>query len=202
MTLHRAMPMTLMIALMTAGLAACGGSEPSPQAAQPPATASASTAPAIPPAPAAPEGQATFAGFGAMRFGMDEAAFRRAWGGELKTQPPVAGSTCTYFYPVWSKTPPDLAFMFEAGKFVRYDVATAKEVAPGGGKVGMDKAGLVRLYGEKGEMSPDKYDPAASTFRVRGEDDAAAVFAIGADGKVSKWRVGVSPQVDYVEGCQ
>lgn len=194
MTLHR----PLLAALLIAGLAACGGNEPAAPVAQAP-SASTVTAPAV---PAAPTGQATFAGFGDMRLGMDEAAFRQAWGGELKTQPPAKGSTCTYFYPVWAKTPPDLGFMFEEGKFVRYDVATAKETAPGGGKVGMDKSELARLYGDKGETSPDKYDPAASTFRVRGEGGAAAVFAIGADGKVSKWRVGVAPQVDYVEGCQ
>lgn len=188
-------------ALVTLALAACSGAEsPAPSVTAP--AAATSTVPANPAAPAAPAGQASFAGFGDMRFGMDEAAFRKAWGGELKTQPPAAGATCTYFYPVWSRTPPDLGFMFEEGKFVRYDVATAKELAPGGGKVGMDKAELARLYGDRGETSPDKYDPAASTFRVRGEGDAAAVFAIGADGKVSKWRVGVSPQVDYVEGCQ
>lgn len=199
MTLHR----PLLSVFLTAGLAACGGNEPAAPVAQAPA-ASTAAAPAIPaaPAPAAPTEQATFAGFGDMRFGMDEAAFRQAWGGELKTQPPAKGSTCAYFYPTWSKTPPDLGFMFEQGKFVRYDVATAKQAAPGGGKVGMDKSELVRLYGDKGETFPDKYDPAASTFRVRGEEGAAAVFAIGADGKVSKWRVGVPPQVDYVEGCQ
>jgi hypothetical protein len=184
-------------ALATLCLSACGGQEPSVPAA-PASAATAATAPAI---PAAPTGQATFAGFGDMRFGMDEAAFRQAWGGELKTQPPAAGSTCAYFYPSWSKTPPELGFMFEDGKFVRYDVATAKETAPGGGKVGMDKGELARLYGDKGETFPDKYDPAASTFRVRGEGGAAAVFAIGADGKVSTWRVGMPPQVDYVEGC-
>lgn len=197
MTLHRQTLITLAIL----SLSACGGQEPSAPAA-PASAATASATPAIPAAPAATAaGQATFAGFGDMRFGMDEAAFRQAWGGELKTQPPAAGSTCAYFYPAWSKTPPDLGFMFEEGKFVRYDVATAKEIAPGGGKVGMDKGELARLYGDKGQTFPDKYDPSASTFRVQGEGDAAAVFAIGADGKVSKWRVGVPPQVDYVEGC-
>lgn len=188
--------------LLAMTLAACGGSEP----AAPPAAASAS-APAAPvSAPVATSvpgstGQASFAGFGAMRFGMDEAAFRQAWGGELKTQAPSQGSTCAYFYPVWAKTPPDLAFMFEQGKFVRYDVTSVKEVAPGGGAVGMSKDELLRRYDRQGEEQPDKYQPGASTFRVRGDGDAAVVFQIGTDGKVSRWRVGVPPQVDYVEGC-
>lgn len=193
MTLLRAMP----ACLLALSLVACGGDG----GGEPAATQSAAPASAPAAAVPGPVGQASFAGFGSMRFGMDEAAFRQAWGGELKTQPPAPGSTCTYFYPVWATSPPELAFMFEEGRFVRYDVAGAKEIAPGGGTVGMRRDELLRLYGHQGEEQPDKYESGASTLRVRGDGGAAAVFQLGAEGKVSKWRVGVSPQVDYVEGC-
>jgi hypothetical protein len=31
--------------------------------------------------------------------------------------------------------------------------------------------------------------------------DATLVFEIDADGRVTAWRAGLPPQVDYVEGC-
>ncbi|SFS08290.1 hypothetical protein SAMN05216570_2382 [Dyella sp. OK004] len=191
----------LVAALLASLLAACSGDQPGTQAPSPASTATASTA-APPAAPAVDAlAMASFTGYGDMRFGMDEAAFRKAWGGELKGQPPVAGSTCTYLYPKWVKAPAEIGFMLEGGHFVRYDVTTAKEIAPGGGKIGMDKAQLLALYGSKAQEQPDKYVPDASTLRVEGDNHGIVLFELGADGKVNKWRVGVPPQVDYVEGC-
>jgi hypothetical protein len=105
------------------------------------------------------------------------------------------------FAPKWARTPPELAFMLEHGHFVRYDVRSDKEAAPGGGKVGMDKAQVLALYGDKVLESPAKYEAGASTLRVEGSDNGVLIFDIGADSKVKAWRVGVMPQIDYVEGC-
>jgi hypothetical protein len=144
--------------------------------------------------------QARWQGFGDMRFGMDEASFRKAWGGDLKGGADV-GSDCAMYAPVWAKAPYELSFMLEHGRFVRYDVSGNKETAPGGGKVGMAKADVMALYAGKVKQSANTYDPAASVFRVDGESGAVLIFDIGADGKVKAWRVGVPPQIDYVEGC-
>jgi len=191
----------LVASLAVAILAACHSGEPVPQASSPaPAATVASAASARAPA-SGPLSMASFAGYGDMRFGMDDASFRKAWSGELKGEPPAPGATCTYLYPTWVKTPSEIAFMFEGGKFVRYDVRTAKDVAPGGGKVGMDKAKLLALYNGKLLEQPDKYVSGASTLRVEGDDYGVLLFEVGADGKVNKWRVGIPPQIDYVEGC-
>ncbi|WP_232820983.1 lectin [Dyella sp. C11] len=144
--------------------------------------------------------QASYQGFGDMRFGMDEAAFRKAWGGDL-VGGAAPGSDCAMYAPKWARTPPELAFMLEHGHFVRYDVRNDKETAPGGGKVGMDKAQVLALYGDKVLESPAKYEAGASTLRLEGSDGGVLIFDIGADGKVTAWRVGVMPQIDYVEGC-
>ena len=187
-------PRLWMLSLLVV-LAACQSSE---QAPQPSAAASAASPPVSQSVDAlAP---ASYAGYGDMRFGMDEAAFRKAWSGELKGSP-APGSTCVLLTPRWVKTPPEIAFMLEQGHFVRYDVTTAKEAAPGGGKVGMSQEALRALYGDKAKELPDKYDPHASQWRVEGDTGSVLLFEIGADGKVNKWRVGVPPQVDYVEGC-
>lgn len=187
--------------LLVSLLAACSNGGSDTQA--PPPVSAATTASAASPAAPATDAlaMASFAGYGDMRFGIDEAAFRKAWGGDLKGQPPAAGSSCTYLYPKWVKTPAEIGFMLEGGHFVRYDVTSAKETAPGGGKIGMDKAQLLALYGGKAQEQPDKYVPSASTLRVEGDDHSVVLFELGADGKVTKWRVGVPPQVDYVEGC-
>ena len=135
-----------------------------------------------------------------MRFGMDEAAFRQAWSGELSGGA-APGSDCAMFAPIWTKPPAELSFMLEHGRFVRYDVRGAKEIAPGGGRVGMDKAQLLGLYSHDSMESPAKYDPGASQLRVEDKSGGVLIFDIGADGKVKAWRVGVPPQIDYVEGC-
>jgi hypothetical protein len=136
-----------------------------------------------------------------MRFGMDETAFAQAWRGELKRLGP-SGEACFYQTPKWVKTPSDFAFMFEGDRFVRYDVGTPEETAPGGGKVGMETARLRAIYGRRISESPHKYVPGAKVLRVTAPQGAGVlVFEIDALGRVVRWRAGVPPQVDYVEGC-
>jgi hypothetical protein len=188
-------------------LSACGSSNQPTSTAVPasPATTSAAVSvSAAVPAVAASENTSTLAhydGYGDMRFGMDEAAFDQAWGGKLKAAAPAAGSSCISKRPQWVKTPGDFAFMFEDGHFVRYDIGTAKETAPGGGKVGMNEAQLRALYAQV-DAQPHKYVSGAKYLRVKApQGDAVLVFETDAGGKVTRWRVGVPPQVDYVEGC-
>ncbi len=97
----------------------------------------------------------------------------------------------------------DPRLMIEGRKLVRYDVHSAAVIAPGGGKVGMTLGELQVLYPERGDVVPDKYDEKAQHLRVRPAQEGGAVvdFALGADGRVGAWRVGQTPQVDYVEGC-
>ena len=188
-------------------LAACSGGGPSNTA---PATEAASAGTAAgEPVPAgnpsadtqAPATLARYDGYGDLRFGMDQQAFAEAWQGELKRLGP-SGDACFYQTPQWVKTPADFAFMFEGGRFVRYDVGTAKETAPGGGKVGMGVAQLHALYGARVGESPHKYVPGARVLRVTApQGTGVLVFETDAQGRVTRWRAGVPPQVDYVEGC-
>ena len=184
-------------------LAACGSSEPPGVPASPARVASeaaAATSVASPHAQA-PAALARYDGYGDLRFGMDEPSFAKAWQGELRRLGPP-GATCFYQTPKWVKTPADFAFMFEGGRFVRYDVGTAKETAPGGGKVGMDAARVRALYGARVSELPHKYVPGARVLRVAvPQATGVLVFETDAQGRVTRWRVGVPPQIDYVEGC-
>lgn len=153
-------------------------------------------------APAGPVSQASFLGYGDMKLGstIDEA--RTAWGGELNGAP-MEGTTCHYLWPKWITRPADFAFMMEEGKFVRYDVGTDKETAPGGGKVGMSVDELQKLYGGALKASPHKYTQGGQYLAMDAGDVAPTrlIFEADAAGKVTSWRVGLSPQVEYVEGC-
>lgn len=147
--------------------------------------------------------QASFTGYGDMKLGSTVEEAKLAWTGELKGDPPVEGSTCYYLSPKWVDKPSDFGFMMEEGKFVRYEIRTDKETAPGGGKVGMTVDALQALYNNTLQSAPHKYVEGGKTLSVAASGVAPIklVFETDAAGKVTSWRVGLTPQVDYVEGC-
>ena len=149
------------------------------------------------------DGPARFDGYGALRFGMTEADVRAAWDADLGGGDPAAtGDACHYLFPTASKPPSNFALMFEGSRFVRYDIGTAADIAPGGGKVGMDAAEIDALYPGRVAESPHKYVEGGRYLRIPATSgDGVLVFEVDADDRVSAWRAGVAPQVDYVEGC-
>ena len=192
-------------------LAGCKPEAPAPDAASPAAEAPAADAaasvpetatPAIPETAPPSDTQASFTGYGDMKLGSTVDEAKAAWGGELNGKP-SEGSTCYYLTPKWVKKPSDFSFMAEDGKFVRYDVGTDKEAAPGGGKVGMTTEELQKLYGNALESSPHKYVEGGKYLSIAASGVAPSklVFETDAAGKVTAWRVGLAPQADYVEGC-
>lgn len=187
-----------------APVAADDGALPPPALDQPDTDVPPAQAPAaMPPEMAPAELQLARAdGYGDLRLGMSAAQARTAWGGELDGQPGEAGG-CYVLKPRWAKGGTDFGLMFEADKLVRYDVRTAKETAPGGGKVGMDLVQLRALYAGRVEEQPHKYIEGGKILRISSGAAASGVlvFEIDAAGKASAWRVGLPPQVDYVEGC-
>lgn len=160
------------------------------------------TDPVPAPAPVDPAQMAKFTGYGDMQLGSTAAEAVAAWGGELEGRASEAGG-CHYLTPKWVKDSGELGFMIEGDRFVRYDVGTAKETAPGGGKVGMDADALQAMYSGALQSMPHKYEQGGRYLSVAagGVAPTRLVFEVDAAGKVTEWRVGLSPQVDYVEGC-
>jgi hypothetical protein len=142
----------------------------------------------------------SYTGYGAMRFGMDEAAFRSAWQADLIGATDPAGD-CSLLQPTWNKELADFDFMFEHDRFVRYDVGTPKEMAPGGGRVGMSVAQIRALYGPGLQVSPSSHMQNEQLLRIADGKGHVLVFETDTAGKVSQWRVGVLPQIDYKDGC-
>lgn len=152
---------------------------------------------------AAPDGDlglARFDGYGDMTFGLAANEMENAWGGELNRLG-AEGDTCYFMTPKWVKAPAELAFMVEDGKFVRVGTENAKLAAPGGGKIGMTIAQIEALYPGRVQQQPHKYTD-GKYLRIKDTaSNNALVFETDAAGKVTEWRVGMPPQVDYVEGC-
>lgn len=215
-----------LLALAVATLVACGSQRDDADTAAPAVDAAAPAAPAQPGdasnAPAAsasaPAGQATgtlridapaegtigFEGFGPARFGASAEAVRQAWGGDLGDAQPSEPGGCHYLIPQpLGSEGYSTAFMIEGDRFVRVDIRDAGVTAPGGAKIGMTGDEVRALYERRVEEQPHKYDPEGKVLRVAAPDGGSGVLVLELDagGRVDEWRVGVPPQVDYVEGC-
>lgn len=216
MNFPRALPAVAVLAL---SLAACQREAPP---AEPLPAVSAPAAPAepappgdrpdavVPPSeamgtnlPQVVDGVVTFDGFGPATFGSDAEQVRMAWGNDLGDAQPSEPGGCYYLAPPdVGTTRYGIGFMIEGDRFSRIDVSNDGYTAPGGGKVGMDRAEIERLYAGRVEAAPHKYVEGAQTLRVAdGDGESALVFETDADGRVTSWRIGVPPQVDYVERC-
>ena len=214
---------TALLATAIATLCACGAPPHDPAATptQGAEAAPAVTAPLDQPAadvpPATADGQATgslrvgapaegtitFAGFGPAPFGATDEAVRQSWGGDLGDAKPSEPGGCYYLIPQpLGAEGYRTAFMIEGDRFVRVDVRDASVTAPGGARVGMTGDEVRALY-PKIEEQPHKYDPAGKVLRAvdPAGGQGVLVLELDKDGRVSAWRVGVPPQVDYVEGC-
>lgn len=149
------------------------------------------------------EGTITFAGFGPAAFGGTAEDVRQAWGGDLGDAQPSEPGGCYYLIPQpLGSAGFRTAFMIEGDRFARIDVRDASVTAPGGAKVGMGADEVRALY-PTAEEQPHKYDPAGKVLRVAdaGGGNGVLVLELDKDGRVDEWRIGVPPQVDYVEGC-
>ena len=195
----------LPVALLAAFAAGCGD-ERTPDAVEPAAPAQSAPAPATPaPRPAASspddaDDQASLDGYGDLKFGIAADAMEPAWGGELKEIGKDANPDCYFMTPAWVEVPAELSFMVGEGRFVRYGSTSSRLAAPGGGKVGMETGELQALYGNALQASPHKYVEGGQ-YLSTGDASGKLVFETDADGIVTEWRVGVPPQIDYVEGC-
>lgn len=202
--------------MLVAALAACDSPRDATPASDGASASSPAAAPASTPPPAAdpalprPEGvtpdagavtrPTRFDGYGPVRFGMTEAEVLDAWDGKLRND--VPGEACHYLQPDDDKPTAHFALMIEDGRFVRYDVGNPDMVAPGGGKVGLTADEIRALYPGRVEARPHKYVEGGHYLRVPASEGSGwLVFETDATGKVTSWRAGVAPQVDYIEGC-
>lgn len=180
-------------------LAACQRNAEAPPA--PAATAKA--APAVAAEEAQPVDTVGFQGFGPAHFGDNEEAVRKAWGRPLSASGSEPAECLQLFpdpRPVQSY---GTSFMLVHGRFVRYDVDSDLYPAPGGARVGSSADDVRERYSGRVQEIPHKYVEGAKYFVVSTVEGGPArlIFEVGPDGLVIRWRIGLPPAVDYVEGC-
>lgn len=200
-----ALPLALVIAL-----AACNADRDAATAVDASTAAIEALEPGTEPPGAAdaipPSGDSRMDGYAALDFGMSAGEARTDWTGNPLEPAESAGDpmACHHLSPAGQETPAQLAFMFEDDIFVRYSAESDQITAPGGGRVGMDEAALAGLYGKRLESMPHKYVEGGKVL-ISPEDagtlPSQLVFELDAAGRVTSWRVGLAPQIGYVEGC-
>ena len=160
------------------------------------------TTPEPPSGPTPAAGAIGFGGFGPAQWGANEEAVRMAWGKDMQADRVDDPNACHYLFPLPRPHAGfGTAFMFEGGKLVRIDVDSPQVVAPGGGRTGMNAAQIRALYPGM-EARPHKYVETGQYLRVADPNGGAGVLIFSmTDDTADSWRVGVAPQVDYVEGC-
>jgi hypothetical protein len=136
---------------------------------------------------------------GPVRFGMSVGEAGRAAGGRLEG---VRGTGCEYTRT--PDTPAGLRLMVEEGRVVRADVDSAGIRTGSGAEVGLTEEEVQRLYPGRITRQPHKYvregfyliftprDPADRDYRLIFETDGRVV---------TRYRAGLRPAVEYVEGC-
>ncbi|WP_396616624.1 hypothetical protein ACHZ97_03030 [Lysobacter soli] len=210
-----------MATVLLLALSACGERGPAQPTPSAPASAKTEAAPESPASPtpsttppSAPVAQPAgvmpapgaigYAGFGPAPFGATEEQVRMAWGKDLTGPKPDTPAGCYYLMP---QPRPQvgyrIGFMFEDSRFVRIDVDTPDIEAPGGGRIGMTTQDIQRLYAGHVQMQNHKYVEGGHYLRIPnpGGGSGVVLFETDADGRVTAWRIGEPPQVDYVEGC-
>ena len=139
-------------------------------------------------------------GVGPVRFGMVMAEVERVLGGSLGK---VGRTECTYID--MPRLPPGLRLMVAGGRVVRADVDSAGIQTGSGAEVGMGEAQIQTLYPGQIRTEPHKYTGPRGhhlVFVPRDAADSGYRLIFETDGRVvTRYRAGLRPQVEYVEGC-
>ena len=115
--------------------------------------------------------------------------------------PASGGDGC--HYTVLAGAPAGLRFMAEGGHIVRVDVDSGGPATDRGARVGMSEADIRRLYPDGLRSMPHKYEPAGHylVFTPPGADSAFRVVFETDGQRVTTYRAGAEPAVEYVERC-
>ncbi len=158
-------------------------------------TSAETTSAARPPPPA---WTVTQTGWGPIRAGMSVAEARAALGGEL---PEPSNRECDHVRP--PRGPQGVLIMTVGGHVARVEVTDSTVVTAAGARVGDTEARINALYPGRVQTAPHKYTD-GHYLVVRGGAGADSVYRLvfETDGqRVTRYRSGRLPEVEWVEGC-
>lgn len=143
-------------------------------------------------------------GIGSIRVGMTINQAAQAGGIKL-VQIPSGGeeNSCLYFQP--QRQPKGVSFMVISNRIARIDIRENKRVTTGkGAKIGDTETTIKSLYPGQIEVTPHKYVPNGHylTFIPKDNADKNYRLLFETDGtRVTSYRSGKLPEVEFVEGC-
>lgn len=139
-------------------------------------------------------------GVGDLRAGMTLDEARRVMP-ELRLIAGTDSSSCSYLE--WPSAPPGVLVMFDGGRLARFDIDSAGVRTEAGAQVGDAASRVDSLYAGRLTKQPHKYTD-GEYFLVAPMRAADSLFRLVFEvegGRVTRFRVGTRPQVEYVEGC-
>lgn len=147
--------------------------------------------------PKAGQWQVTAAGIGGVRAGMTVEEANAILGNSLSI--PAKLQECDYVRP--KTTPKNLAFMVEKNEISRVEVRPGSDISTvAGARIGDSESRIKSLYPGV-EVRPAKYD-SGHTLVVTPKGGGNNRIVFETDGsKVTRYRSGRLPAVEYVEGC-
>jgi hypothetical protein len=163
------------------------------------ATAGTTSATTTPPSPTSAVGwTVTENGWGPIRAGMTIAEARAALGGEL-SEP--ANRECDHVRP--PRGPEGVLIMMVDGRVARVEVSDTTVASAAGARVGDTEARINALYPGRVQIGPHKYVDGHYLVVRRGPGaDSVSRLVFETDGRrVTRYRSGRFPEVEWVEGC-
>ena len=144
-----------------------------------------------------PDMSVTEYGIGPIHAGMTVSEANAAIGGGFAA-PKGGASGCTY--AVLTKAPRGLAVMLENGRVARVEVRSGSIATSTGARIGDSESRIKSLYAGIA-TTPHKYVTGGHYLTVTGSDPANRIVFETDGSKVTTFRSGKTPAVEYVEGC-
>ena len=140
-------------------------------------------------------------GLGPLQIGMTLAEASAALKGDLVA--PGGADTSACAYAQWRGGPPGVRVMIEAGRIARIDVVSGSVATRAGARIGDAEQRVDSLYAGHVTTTPHKYTKGHYlTVAPSAPVDSAYRIVFETEGqRVTVFRTGRRPAVEYVEGC-
>ena len=143
----------------------------------------------------------TATGYGALRIGMTVKNAATALGSPV---PSMAGLDTACAYPKFDDQPAGMRIMVVRGNVARLEVDSASIATGLGARVGDAESRVKDLYGSRVVVQPHKYASSGHYLIVNpipATDTGYELVFETDSGRVTKYRAGRVPEVEWVEGC-
>jgi len=141
-------------------------------------------------------------GIGPIKLGMSVREAERASGMKMIIEDPLDDPSCVYGR--FAKGPEGIAFMVADGRIARVDIMDqAKNKTAQGAAIGWTEDRIKNLYGKAVKVTNHAYvEGHYLTIKTAGLEQGKLRYVFETEhGKVTQFRSGREPEVEYAEGC-